>query len=160
MEGRNPSGPFGVTSPFRGGFGGSVCGAWKGSPERGAVADRRLRGYSPPHLHVVYAMKADAIVRGADMDTRQSRLKQGFHLLGRLLLCESNLVYNPQKQGGVVNDGGALGKKLGTLFYDALSSCIVHHPSFISMALPGSAMLTTVCRRVGRRHGRRARQTA
>ena len=54
-------------------------------------------------------MKADAIVRGADMDTRQSRLQQGFHLLGRLLLCESNLVYNPQKQGGIVNDGGALG---------------------------------------------------
>ena len=54
-------------------------------------------------------MKADAIVRGADMDTRQSRLQQGFHLLGRLLLCESNLVYNPQKQGGVVDDGGALG---------------------------------------------------
>ena len=54
-------------------------------------------------------MKADAIVRGADMDTRQSRLQQGFHLRGRLLLCESNLVYNPQKQGGVVDDGGALG---------------------------------------------------
>ena len=54
-------------------------------------------------------MKADAIVRGADMDTRQSRLQQGFHLLGRLLLCESNLVYNPEKQGGVVDDGGALG---------------------------------------------------
>ena len=54
-------------------------------------------------------MKADAIVRGADMDTRQSRLQQGFHLLGRLLLCESNLVYHPQKQGGVVDDGGALG---------------------------------------------------
>ena len=89
-----------------------MCGAWEGSPERGAVAVRRLRGYSPPHhhiVHVVYAMKADAIVRGADMDTRQSRLQQGFHLLGRLLLCESNLVYNPQKQGGVVNDGGALG---------------------------------------------------
>ena len=61
-------------------------------------------------------MKADAIVRGADMDTRQSRLQQGFYLLGRLLLCESNLVYNPQKQGGAVDDGGALGKKLGALF--------------------------------------------
>ena len=24
-------------------------------------------------------------------------------------MCESNLVYNPQKQGGVVDDGGALG---------------------------------------------------
>ena len=107
-----PSGP----PPLSGEALGRVCGAWKGSPERGAVAVRRLRGYSPPHLHVVYAMKADAIVRGADMDTRQSRLQQGFHLLGRLLLCESNLVYNPQKQGGVVDDGGALGKKLGALF--------------------------------------------
>lgn len=42
------------------------------------------------HLHVVYAMQGQVVGPGADIDAPQSRLQQGFHLLGRLLLCELN----------------------------------------------------------------------